>query len=294
MELRRFASFVAIAETGGISAAADSLGYAQSTVSTQLRALEADLGAGLVRRTPAGSTLTEAGERLLPYAREALRLAERIRRAVQGESAQLRIGALESLAEQWLPDILTAFRLGAAGQPDAPMALSVASRASLAEGLDDGRLDVVFVFDNGVPPTGPHERVDDEEVVLVAAPDHPLAGRRLTRDELARAAFLVAEPGCTADLLVDRLGHDLAGEAPVAMVTGSLGALRRLACNGQGVALLPRLTAAADLATGDLVRLEPPFPVRPVAIEARWRADADPAQLRRIQALVRLARSGRR
>jgi DNA-binding transcriptional LysR family regulator len=291
MDMRRFAAFVTVADVGGISAAASSLSYAQSTVSMQLRSLEEELGVRLVERTPGGSRLTDAGQRLLPYAREALELAERMRRAMHPERGELRIGALESLAAEWLPDILTALRLGAVGDIGVPVEVTVEGRAALAEGLASGRLDVTFVFDNGTAPLGPWERVDEEAVVLVCAPDHPLARRRkVSQEALMSADFLVAERGCTADMLVNQLGHDIAVQAPVAMVTGSLAALRRLVANGHGVALLPYLTAAPDLESGALVCLEVPFAVRPVGIEARWRADAEPEVLRRVASLVTLAR----
>lgn len=291
VDMRRFAALVAVADAGGISAAATSLRYAQSTVSMQIKALEDELGVQLLDRGPGGSQLSAAGRRLLPHAREALRLAERMRRAVQPERAELRVGALESLAAEWLPDILTALRLGATEETDTPLALTVDRRGPLADGLREGTLDLVFVFDNGTAPQGPSQRVDEEPVVLVASPDHPLAQRpRLTPEELAGTEFLVAERGCTAQMLVDQFGRDLTGTAPVAMVTGSLAALRRLVANGQGVALLPYLSAAADLETGAMTCLEPPFPLRPVGIDARWRGDAEPAVRRRIAAVLGLAR----
>jgi DNA-binding transcriptional LysR family regulator len=63
------------------------------------------------------------------------------------------------------------------------------------------------------------------------------------------------------------------------MVTGSFGALRRLAAHGRGVALLPRLAIARELREGDLVALDLVTPPRPVAIEARWRAGRDDSAL---------------
>src|SRR6266545_2176462 len=91
------------------------LGYAQSSLSAQLRSLEAELGAELVSRSNSGVSPTDAGRRLLPYAHEALTLHERMRRAVADARPRLRVGALETLADEWLPDILAAYQRGAAG-----------------------------------------------------------------------------------------------------------------------------------------------------------------------------------
>src|SRR5436853_233914 len=69
MDTRLLRAFLTVVETGGISAAAEKLGYAQSSVSDQLRGLERDLGVPVLHRTSVGTVPTEAGARLLPYAR---------------------------------------------------------------------------------------------------------------------------------------------------------------------------------------------------------------------------------
>ncbi|MFF4160077.1 LysR family transcriptional regulator [Streptomyces sp. NPDC001678] len=299
MDSRYLRAFVAVVDAGGISAAAVALGYAQSTLSVQLRRLERELGAEVLRRSPTGTTLTEAGRLLLPYAREALELEERMRRAVGDRVPRLRLGALESLAVEWLPDILAAFGRGAAGPGTgaAEVRLKVAGRAVLQEELAAGRLDLIFLFDNGAPGGGPpsvggHERtvVGHDRTVAVAGPGHRLARvRGLAPEELLEEEFLVAEAGCTSQMLVDRFGRDLSPRARLSMVTGSLAALRRLAAHGRGIALLPHLAARQDLDTGELVELDVRQGLEPVSIEARWRTGLGPAE-RPLAALVALAR----
>src|SRR5882757_2427815 len=129
MDPRYLRAFVTVAELGGISAAADRLGYAQSTLSVQLRRLEGELGVSVFRRSNAGAELTEAGHQLLPYARQALDLDDEMRRVVRGGRPRLRIGALETLAGEWLPDVLAALEYGAAGPGTAAdVSLVVAGR----------------------------------------------------------------------------------------------------------------------------------------------------------------------
>jgi DNA-binding transcriptional LysR family regulator len=291
VDTRRLRAFVTVVELGGISVAAEQLGYAQSTLSAQLRGLEDDLGVTVLNRTRVGTALTEAGRRILPYAREALDLEDRMRRAVNGERPNLRIGALETLADQWLPDILAALDHGAGGPGTAAdVTLAVGSRGQLCAELSAGRLDVVFVFDNGESTTGPHALVGQDQVILVAAPQHPLAKLpSVTPEVLMETSFLIAERGCTTHMLVDRFGQDLTHRAPISMVTGSLAALRRMAAHGRGVALLPYLAAVRDLESGELVWLRVPSGLSTVNIEARWRTGLGPADTT-VQALVRLAR----
>lgn len=106
---------------------------------------------------------------------------------------------------------------------------------------------------------------------------------------LLDAEFLIAEPGCTSQMLVDRFGQDLTARTHVSMVTGSLAALRRLAGHGRGVALMPYLSVARDLENGDLVELDVPEGLVPVSIEARWRTGLGPTEAS-VQAVLQLAR----
>ncbi|MFE9423461.1 LysR family transcriptional regulator [Kitasatospora sp. NPDC006697] len=272
MDTRYLRAFVAVAEQGGISAAAHWLGYAQSSVSAQLKRLEAELGTAVLVRAGTGAVLTEAGQRLLPFAREALTLDERMRRAALGERVRLRIGAQESLAHVWVPDVLAALEYGAAGPgTSAEVELSVGNRTRLGELFAAGELDVVFQYDNGRPALGPHRVVGHDRTVLAVGSSHPLAGAAtVTVEELLRHEFLVAEPGCTSEMLLDRFGRDLLTEAQVAMVTGSLGALLRLAGHGRGLTLLPELALARELETGELVELRLSEALQPVSILAQW------------------------
>lgn len=296
MQARHLRAFLAVLECGGIAAAAQQLGFAQSSVSDQLRGLEQELGIPVLRRTSSGTVPTPAGERLVPLAREWLDLDERLRREVAGASPLLRIGVVESLAIEWLPDLLTAFELGAAG-PGAGMeaVLTVGMRNQVAEELEAGRIDVAFLFDNGTPTALPHATIGHDQVALVAAPEHPLArsGRPVTRDLLMQAEFLVAENGCTSQYLLDRYGRDVGPFPRVGMITGSTATLRRIVANGRGITMVPRLVVTRELAEGDLVELElaPECSMRlaRVGIEARWQARLG-TMAESLHALVRLAR----
>ena len=295
MQSRHLRAFLAVLECGGIAAAAQQLGFAQSSVSDQLRGLEQELGVPVLHRTSTGTWPTPAGERLAPLAREWLELDDRLRREVAGARPRLRIGVVESLAVEWLPDLLTAIELGAVGDCAVESVLTVGMRHQIAEHLEAGRIDLAFVFANGMPTTLPHTTIGQDQVVLVAAPDHPLAraGRPLTRDVLMGAEFLVADHGCTSQYLLDQYGRDIGPFTRVGMLTGSTATLRRIVANGRGITMVPRMVVSRELADGDLVELELAaecsLRLARVGIEARWLARlgsvAEP-----LHALVRLAR----
>ncbi|WP_116215193.1 LysR family transcriptional regulator [Streptomyces olivoreticuli] len=291
MDTRYLRAFVAVADHGGISAAAQQLGYAQSSVSAQLKRLEADLGATVLLRAGTGATLSEAGERLLPYAREALELEERMRRATLGERPRLRIGAQESLAHAWLPEVLAALEYGAGGTGQgADVELTVGSRARLGQAFGAGELDLVFQYDNGERALGPSAVVGHDRTVLVGAAAHPLVQQQpVTPEQVLAYDFLVAEPGCISEMLVDRFGQDLLAGAQLTMVTGSLSALLRLTGHGRGLSLLPEPAVARELEEGELVELRLAEPTRPVSIVAQWHPRLGLAE-RPLRTLLDLAR----
>ncbi|GGU76653.1 LysR family transcriptional regulator [Streptomyces filipinensis] len=280
MDSRYLRAFVAVAEHGGISAAAQALGYAQSSVSAQLKRLEADLGVSVLVRAGTGAVLTEAGTRLLPYARESLELEERLRRAARGDRPRLRIGAPESLAHAWLPEVLAALEYGAGGtRTGADVALTVAPRRGLERAFEAGELDLMFEYDNGVGPVRPHAVVGHCRSVLVAASGHPLARQEtVTAEQLLGYDFLVAERGCTSEMLVDRFGRDLLAGAQQTLLQGSMAALLRLIGHGHGITLLPELTVTRELREGELVELRLSERIRPVSIVAQWHPRLGPAE----------------
>ncbi|MGW2744915.1 LysR substrate-binding domain-containing protein [Streptomyces sp. NPDC001450] len=145
-------------------------------------------------------------------------------------------------------------------------------------------------YDNGVRALGPHAVVGHDRTVLVAGPGRPPARQELvTPEQMVRYDFLVAEPGCTSEMLVDRFGTDLLAGAQLAVIQGSLSALLRLAGHGHGVSLLPELAVARELREGELVELRLAERIRPVSIVAQWRPRLGPGE-RTLRALLDVAR----
>src|SRR5258708_36052365 len=113
MELQQLRYFVAVADRGRFTAAAEELHVAQPSVSKQVRKLEAELGAVLLERRKAGIALTDAGEILLPWARRVLADVDGARSEVAGlasvERGRLSLGATPSLSTVLLPRVLATF-----------------------------------------------------------------------------------------------------------------------------------------------------------------------------------------
>ncbi|GAA3112992.1 LysR family transcriptional regulator [Streptosporangium carneum] len=278
MELRQLRTFEAVVRHGTVTEAANALDLAPSTVSEQIRLLEASLGVALFDRTSKGMRLTGAGERMRGWARRLLDQAEQARLEVAGRLRVLRLGALETIVATRVPRILA--RL-AERRPDVGVeVLAATSRDELLADVIAGRLEAVLLLDAGdalgglgfpVPAT-PLTFVDVDPVplVLVAAPGHRLRGRlSLGAEDLVHERLLVNVPGCSFRMAADRL----LGPGPVQVQVGGVAVMRAWAEQGVGVSLLPEFAVSAALGSGALVRLD--FAVPDLSMRLVWRADRE-------------------
>jgi len=253
VELRYLRAFLAVARTGGFTAAGARLSYAQSTITEQIRALETELGATLFDRTARGVRLTPAGERLVAYAEQVLALAGEARAAVR-EGAEpagtLLAGGLETLCAQVLPGLLVRYREAC---PRVRVVVRTGTRGELVEQVRRGDLAACLTFG---PVAADAALVSRElhrvRLVVVGPPGHPVAATgRVSRADLAGERFLATEPGCGFRAMFDAALGGPAGPELVAEV-GSMAALRSCARDGVGLALLPEVAVAEQAARGEV------------------------------------------
>ncbi|MFD5516076.1 LysR family transcriptional regulator [Streptomyces sp. NPDC127066] len=274
MELRLLVTFEKVATVLSFTRAATELAYAQSSVTAQIRALETSLGTELFDRLGSRIRLTEAGERLLPYARQIIELAEEARAAVVGTeepSGALTVGTMESLTSYRLLPLLEFFHHR---HPGVRLSLRTTIGDETRQALRQGAYDVGFLMEEDTEHAGLEVAVLAEEpLALVAAPGHPLAGTAPATADLAGHSLLATEPGCAYRDLFERELNSRTPKAPPVGFTefGTIEATKRAAAAGLGIALLPEVTVAAELERGTLVRLdwEPPFTLR---TQLAWRA----------------------
>lgn len=293
MELRLLATFEKVATVLSFTRAAAELKYAQSSVTSQIRALETSLGTELFDRLGSRIRLTEAGERLLPYARQIIELADEARAAVVGAeepSGTLAVGTMESLTSYRLPPLLELFHHR---YPGVRLSLRTTIGDATKEALRQGTYDVGFLMEREREHAGLETEVLAEEpLALVAAPAHPLAARSaVTTAELTEVSLLATEPGCAYRDLFEQELDSLSPHGVSFMEFGTIEATKQGAAGGLGVALLPAVTVGRELAEGTLVRLpwEPPFTLW---TQLAWRSGKRlPAQVRLfVEQAVRLVR----
>ncbi|WP_432174492.1 LysR family transcriptional regulator [Streptomyces sp. Tue6028] len=275
MELRLLVTFEKVATVLSFTQAAAELKYAQSSVTGQIRALESSLGTELFDRLGSRIRLTESGERLLPYARQIIELTEEARAAVVGAeepSGALTVGTMESLTSYRLLPLLELFHHR---YPGVRLSLRTTIGDETRQALRQGAYDVGFLMEEETRHAGLDVAVlAVEPLALVAAPGHALAGARAARTaDLVGQSLLATEPGCAYRDLFERELNSVepAGSGVSFTEFGTIEATKRAAAAGLGIALLPEVTVAAELAEGTLVRLpwEAPFTLR---TQLAWRA----------------------
>lgn len=177
MEVRQLDAFVAVAEEGAFTRAADRLGVVQPAVSQAVRRLEDELGFPLFTRTSRRVTLTAAGETFLPHARAVLdRLAAA--RRVADELAVGRSGVVRLASSGGAWDVAqTLLAAHGAAHPGVRVELQPPTRTPKLQAILEGDLDAALVHSAPATPGLSFTETASEPWHVVAATTHPLANR---------------------------------------------------------------------------------------------------------------------
>jgi len=260
LNLHLFRLFAAVARHGSFSRAADALHLSQPSVSKGVRDFEAQVGSRLLeRRGPGGVSLTEAGGLLMRHATvlfAAERAAEEELAALRGlQRGTLSVGASTTVATYHLPPILGAFHKR---HPEVELRLTSANTLQIAELLSARELDIALV-EGPVDEPGIEVRPwREEEMVLIAAPDHRLARAPapIPTDDIAREIVIVREPGSgTRDVALAALeAHHIVPRS--VLEVGSTEAIKQIVAGGLGIAIVSAAAAADQIALGKLAILQ--------------------------------------
>jgi len=268
MTIGQLETFLAVARTGSVHAAAVQRVVSDASVSAAVATLERELGAALLERRGRGIRLTPAGEELARYAAQALGLLEQGRSAVRAASqpghGRLRLVAVTTAGESLIPPILSAFR---ERHPGIEVRLEVGNRGAVLERLRSRDADLGI---GGRPPIGGDlvgEAVLPNDLILVAAATHPLVGRRrVDAAALAGAVWLLREEGSGTRATALELMAALGIEPAQILTLGSNGSVRQGAIVGLGITLLSEQAVARELASGLVGRI----PVAGLPLRRPW------------------------
>jgi len=180
LEIRHLRYFLAVAEAGSFSRAADRLGISQPSVSQQMRDLEAGLRVALFQRRGKRILLTPRGLIFLEHARAVLRQLENFLQELSSEPGQLRgalhLGVVPVLNVPLVPKLMGMF---AADHPGINLIVEEISSTEIETALEEGRMDVGLGFLTRHSPNLRYERLCTDEFSLIVSQSHPWWHRRV-------------------------------------------------------------------------------------------------------------------
>jgi LysR family transcriptional regulator, hca operon transcriptional activator len=197
MELRHLRYFVAVAEAGSLTLAAEKrLHTAQPSLSRQIRDLESEVGVQLMIRSVHGIELTAAGRAFLDHARLALTQAEAAadaaRRAAQPPRTLFAIGFLTGYEMDWLPAVMEILR---AELPSTDVIICSQDSPDLASGLTHGKIDLAFMRPEKQASSLKFRPLRKDPLIVVMPHDHALAARSSIRpQDIAGQTFIGVSP----------------------------------------------------------------------------------------------------
>jgi DNA-binding transcriptional LysR family regulator len=289
MNIDHFKIFCDLADTQSFSKAAALNQITQSAVSQQVRALEQKFNVMLIDRSRRNFALTPEGLALLGASREMLalynELGARLQTARNVVSGELRIASIYSIGLHELPPRLKIFR---AKYPQVHTHVEFRRAQQVYQAVIDGEVDLGLVA-FPVKRTGLRFDIfDEDEMVLIVHPNHPLAGQKsVPLERLHGEKFISFEPDVPTRKIVDRYLRENSVEPTHVMEFDNIETVKRAVEVESGVSIVPENTVQQEVENGLLrkVRLEGPKLSRPLGVIYRRNRSCTPAQAEFIAAL---------
>ena len=256
MTITQLNTFLEIAKQESFSAAANSLGYAQSTVTMQIKQLEDELGCPLFERLGKTITLTSAGERLVSYAERILQLEREIHLEVSDEentSGVLKLGVSETLCISRLPKVLMEYKKSF---PQMEIRIQFINHEDIAAKLASGELDLVYTLNPLIEDESLNVIFRKKETLgFYVSPDFSMVKSRISEANLEGVPLLLTGHDCNFRhmLVADLLEGGVAPQIEVE--TSSKEVLKQFAKNGHGITFIPDMAAEKEFSEGTLKRL---------------------------------------
>jgi DNA-binding transcriptional LysR family regulator len=280
LEVRHLQAFLAVADEGTFSRAAERLGYTQSAVSQQVRALEHMVGAELFDRPggPRPVTLTPAGTALEGHARavvgRVVDAAAELRAVCAGETGTLRVGCIQSVGHYILPELMSRFR---ATHPKVQVRLSESQDPNpLLDQVADGGLDMMFVplpgSGGSVSPQFALDKsfstqliMDDPYVFLVPATSPEAELRSISLEEIVRLPLVGYRSNWCRSIVANRLAP-VGGLPEVVFETDDNATMQGLVGAGEAYAFVSRLSIVPTDVDTVVVPIDPPVEPRRMSV----------------------------
>lgn len=272
MEFRQLKHFVAIVETGSISAAARHLFLAQPAISASIKKLESELNMPLLHRRERGVSLTEAGQQFLQHARQILQQAKDAKLAMQAieglHQGDVEIGVPPMLGSYFFPPLLMAFKHQ---YPALKLNVIDSGTRLIRQKLLDGDLELGVVADHDLPPEFESGKLMHEEMVVCMAADHPLAKfEQIEYRDFLKHELILFGKGYYHHSLIEKISLEEQARPKIAFTSNLLPLIKSVIRKGYAISPMWKVTIQND----DEI-ITRPF-VKPFCIDLSlaWRRDS--------------------
>ncbi|MEW9096565.1 MAG: LysR family transcriptional regulator [Clostridiaceae bacterium] len=257
MDIRLIKAFVTVATLHNFTQAADQLGYAQSSITSQIQLLEKELGVRLFDRLGKKICLTPEGEEFLIHSRQMLFLWEKAKESVALSNFPqgiLTIGAEESICAVKLPKLLKEYRQR---YPNVEFNIILGSTNELEILLKENQIDVAVLLDQQISISELKVEMQRKEPLgLLVSPDHPLASKdSVLPHDISDYPMLLVAQGCCYQSLFQTVMDDAHETFRTMLATGSIQTLKQFAIFSFGVTVLPLYAVSDELKTNQLLKL---------------------------------------
>ncbi len=277
MEMHQLRYFLAVAQHGTFTAAAEACNVSQPSLSAQVAKLENELGGALFERSRHGSRLTSRGLVFRPRALEALSQLESGRSELEELTGltrgQVTLGCLPTTGAYLLPEILRTFR---ESHPLIQVRLREESSPTLGTALREIEVDLAIMDEAGLGPGVRAETLFREPLLVAVPPGHPFAGRkRIELGKLSGEPLVIMKSGHGfRTIVLDALAR--AGVQPrIVYESDGIDTVQALVEAGLGLSLVPTMVRRADGPA--YVEIVPPTPSRSILLARRDSRALSPA-----------------
>ena len=261
MNLHQIELFIAVAETGSFSRAAEDALLNQSTISQHIAALEEEVGSALLDRTPKGALTTASGKVFLRHARRIVSERDSLLQAMNSftglQNAHLTIGASNIPANYLIPAILP--RLSES-HPGISLTMTSGDSQDIVDTLSAAEIELAVVGSRFELKGINYEPLTNDTLVLVVGMNHPWRKRKtITVNELSEGRFIVREKGSGSGRTLENSLRTVGVEPENLVVTARLGsneAVNQAVATGAGCAFVSEVSIRRQVADRELYKVD--------------------------------------
>lgn len=263
--------FLAVAELGSFSKAAERCHVSQPALSVQIQKLEARLGKLLLNRNHRRIVPTDAGQILAKRAKQILELIESVKQEIRNSdkhhSSKVTIGVLPTIAPSFMTQVLDSF---VEQHPKIQVCIHENMAEQSLQLIETGKLDL-GIFRLPIRESGfQTELLFSEEMMVALPPSHPLVRKKeIFKEDLLSEKFILSEEDHSLGdcLIAFHRQHNF--QPRIIFRSGQLATIHSLVAAGKGISLIPQTAIAETKSPITYRRLEKPRPTRSIAVVTR-------------------------